>query len=240
MGAYAALLLSGPLKATRVLAFAPQYSVDPEKTPFEDRFSGYTAGMSFFYDDMKSSISNEAVKVIVFDPYCRQDNLHYKLYSRHEQVIPLRIPFAGHYPAQMLNEAGCLADVVISLLLGEANTAALRRKIRLARRKSHRYFVERSIHVARRGNLKQAIKLVNSAYLLAPDNPSVLETYQALLHFDEAYYGIAHAIIRLIKLERPGWSHYDSELQLLWRELKKHSLHLHASLMDEKEKRQEP
>ena len=219
MGGYAALLRSGPLAATRVLAFAPQYSIDPKKVPFEDRFVEYAKDIEFVFDNMSQSISRTAQKTVVLDPHCRQDFQHYQLLKGFRNLRALEIPFAGHYPAQMLQEGGKLQTVVVSLLRASESLTELRRAIRAARRRSHRYFVERAVHVARRGNLRDAFELVNRAYVLEPDNMSVIETYQALLHFDSAYYGLAHAMIRLIKHERPDWAHYDSELKLLWGEL---------------------
>ncbi len=223
MGGYAALLLSGALRATSVVAFVPQFSVNPDVTPFDQRFRGYTTNVDFCYDNMSETISKSVRKYIVFDPYCREDRGHFDLINENPNVVPIRIPFCGHYPGQLLREAGILRSTVVELLLETIPMGALRKRLRAARRRSHRYFVEKASHVARRGRLKQAIELVNVAYVLEPSTPSVLETYQAILALDTSFYGLAHAMLRLIASEQPEWRMYDGLRNMLWRELEKHA-----------------
>lgn len=223
MGGYAALLLSGLLGATNVVAFVPQFSINPDIVPFDTRFKGFADKTEFVFDDMNATISQTAPKYVVFDPHFNQDRGHYDMMAHHLRMVPVRFPFAGHYPGQVLHEAGLLREVVADLLLQRTDAGHRRRKLRDARRRSHRYFVERAIHVARRGHLKHAFELVNIAYVLSPDNVSVLETFHALLQFDSAYYGLSHAMLRLVLKEKPEWTYYEGNKDMLWRELKKHA-----------------
>lgn len=64
-----------------------------------------------------------------------------------------------------------------------------------------------------------ALDRANSAYLLDPESPSVLEAYFAVLQSDGLWYGIAHALLRLIMLERPEWVQYEATKAAMWREL---------------------
>ena len=219
MGGYAALLFSGPLKATNVVAFAPQYSVDPGRVSFENRFNLYIDDVDFVFDDMASTISASATKHVVFDPRTEQDRMHVDLMLDFPNLEPFRLPFSGHFPAQFLQDAGCLADTVIDLLLEKDNKEERRQRVRSGRRRSYRYFLERALLAARRGHTKEGFKLASIAYVLNPENPSIFETYQALLMGDAAYYGVSHAMVRLIQLQCPVWTHYDSTSKFIWKEL---------------------
>ena len=225
MGAYAALLFSGALRATRVLAFAPQFSVDPAKVPFENRFDPYVKSLDFCHDRMLEMISPTAEKTIVVDPFEEYDARHFRLIAAAPNVQPLLLPFAGHFPAQFLREAGILSTVVQSVLTGHLDQGPVREKLRSARRQSSRYYIQSAMALARRGRFRNAMDRANSAYLLAPDSPAVLEAYFAILQCDGLWYGLAHTLLRLIKFEKPEWTHYEGAAALMLSELKKRQLH---------------
>ncbi len=221
MGGYAALLFSGSLNATNVVSFAPQYSVDPQKVPFENRFTGFVKDIAFMFDDMDAAISKTAPKYVVYDPYTEIDRKHVDLLIDQPGIIPVRIPFAGHLPGEFLKEAGCIRETIIDLLLDRPNAAQRRTRMRSGRRRSHRYFLERASHIARRGRLMEALDLVNAAYVLDPESLSVIQTYHALLMCKTSYFGISHALVRLIMYEKPEWTHFAGSRDHIWHELKK-------------------
>lgn len=68
MGAYGALMYSGPLHCTHVLALGPQYSIDPNKVPGEKRWQGYARQLDFKWDDMTSALRSGAEKFVLYDP----------------------------------------------------------------------------------------------------------------------------------------------------------------------------
>ena len=221
MGGYAALLLSGPLKATNVVAFAPQFSVDPDQVPFENRFDGFVKNLEFVFDDMLDSASKTAPLNIVFDPYTHHDNEHFKLMSGLPNIRPLRLPFAGHFPGEFLKDSGCLSRTTIDLLLMTADRNEIRQSVRRGRRRSYRYFLERATLAGRRRNPREAFRLASIAYALRPDSPSVLETFHALLMHDNIFYGVSHAMVRLVQHEQPTWTHYDGTRENLFKEIRK-------------------
>lgn len=232
-GGYAALLFSGPFAATRVVALAPQYSVDPAKAPFENRFAAYVSGTQFVFDYMDETISRSAEKFIVFDPRCEHDYQHFKLYAAYPQVYPVRVPFGGHYPGQTFLEAGVIRPMISGLLLGTLDAAGCRRLFRAGRRRSHRYMVELAMGLSRRGDLYGALNAANAAYVLKPDAPSALESYLAILQCDGRWTGLSLALVRLLLKEQPTWTHYEVTKAALWKQLVEiDRLTLHAPQVD--------
>ncbi len=70
MGAYAALAFSKTLNATRVVAIAPQVSIDRRRCPWEERWAREAASIAFIRDDMAQLVSRTADIFVLFDPFC--------------------------------------------------------------------------------------------------------------------------------------------------------------------------
>lgn len=82
MGGYAAIKYSGLLKMNRVIAFVPQYTIDPQEV--EDRRYAEFFDVNI-HRDMQiqtQDVSEQAEYIIVYDPYYHEDREHYRKIKR--------------------------------------------------------------------------------------------------------------------------------------------------------------
>jgi tetratricopeptide (TPR) repeat protein len=133
MGGYAALILSRAFKASRVVAFSPQYSIDAKRVPFESRWRAYADKLSFDFDDMAAGIDPDADIKAVFDPFFEPDRKHVELVESHRPIERVPVCFAGHNTARVLEELGIITSVIDSLLLGDFNRAGFQEQYRALR-----------------------------------------------------------------------------------------------------------
>ena len=133
MGGYAALKFAGLLGATHALAFSPQFTIEPERVPFDPRWSGFYR--SDWHD--RSQIGRTDVarhSYMVFDPYFPYDRGHADLIARHAGVEAVRVPYSEHLPI-LLTEGTQTTLGLFDACLG-ADTAALVDRIRTAKKTS--------------------------------------------------------------------------------------------------------
>jgi len=125
MGAFLAVLLSGPLGAGRCLGLSPQWSVDPRVVPEETRWRRYrNAIAAFHHPDLRAA----------FDPDCSYDLLFgddpmEAAHAGHFPCLPSvrlhRVRGANHELAAHLKAKGCLQTVVSAGLSGQGVAKAL-------------------------------------------------------------------------------------------------------------------
>jgi hypothetical protein len=113
MGAHGALAFSKTLGAQRVIASAPQFSMDPEVVPWETRWKG--EGRSFRVKNTLDGVSESAEKVIIFDPEFALDVRHAELFAQAPNTHLVLAPGASHYTLKRLREAGLLAQFMDAL-----------------------------------------------------------------------------------------------------------------------------
>lgn len=108
MGGYAAIVTSKALQARRVIALSPQYSIDPQKVPWDTRYNVFARHLNFFRDDMQNLVSRDAEIYVFYDPF-DLDHLHHREISRVvSNLISVRVPFAGHPASARMKDAGVL------------------------------------------------------------------------------------------------------------------------------------
>lgn len=139
MGAYAALAFSGALRAVRVVAIAPQVSIDRTRVPWEKRWAKEAASIAFIRDDMAELVSPTAEIFVLFDPF-DVDSRHVAALKRIRPVTEIRLPFAGHLAGRFLADTGLLGGLVSGLLERGDAPANLRAEVRARRAKSPSYF----------------------------------------------------------------------------------------------------
>lgn len=111
MGAYGALNYSTHLQLDAVLAYAPQFSVDPTKVPWDKRWRSDWAGFEIQSDDM--DIRADCTCFVVFDPD-GPDGKHVRLIEGKKRLVPCKLPGAGHLVAQKIQEIGLLEPFFLS------------------------------------------------------------------------------------------------------------------------------
>lgn len=113
MGGYAAIRYSNLLNMNRVIAFVPQYSIDPDHV--EDR------RYAEFFDavankDMQIQLQDvDAAReyVIVYDPYFSIDREHYlKIKELLPSLHTIHLPFTGHEALSVLASSSLLHDFI--------------------------------------------------------------------------------------------------------------------------------
>ena len=113
MGGYAAIKYSNLLNMNRIVAFVPQYSIDPEQV--EDR------RYAEFFDavankDMQIQLQDVDASreyIIVYDPYFAVDREHYlKIKELLPSLHTVHLPFTGHEALSVLASSSLLHDFI--------------------------------------------------------------------------------------------------------------------------------
>jgi hypothetical protein len=121
MGAYGALMYSGPLGFDQVLALGPQYSIDRAKVPFESRWKSHAKKLRFTRDDMDAALQSPAEKFVLYDNRC--DDAGHLALMHGRNLHKIAIPFGSHAIGKYLKESGQLKPVFMALLEGSLATS---------------------------------------------------------------------------------------------------------------------
>ena len=224
MGGYGALIFSGALNATRVVASTPQFSPDPSKPPHETRWQDQVRDLHFRHDDLLSMASSKAEKYIIFDPSCRADRKHVELIAQLPNVRPIWLPLTDHYGITFLHESGVLRAVLAALFFEKDPGRTVRRLRRDGRRSSATYLTELARRLASRGHMRDAFKAVSRAYVLGGASVIASNAFLAVLMADrEQYDGLIHVLLRFLQTQQPSWTHYDHLRETAWIDLQRRS-----------------
>jgi len=135
LGGYGALLLGRALHLRRALLISPQYSIFPERAPFELRYRHIAARLDPLLDDLDAQADGGLTGCIAFDPrLAPADAAHAALIqARFPGLRAVAMPFAGHPALRLVGEAHLFAKVQALLLRDEITPRALRALHRAAR-----------------------------------------------------------------------------------------------------------
>lgn len=178
MGAYGAIKYSALLQCDRVLALAPQVSIDPADVgKWDTRFT-----RNF------SAVKNNAMRITapdigghvtaIFDPMCATDAQHVKLLADLAVVEPIPAYFCDHYvisPIASFSRLSALMEAVI------ADNPEQARAVYRSARKASPYYKAALMHYLSRRRLQQnrldaALAGIDVAVELMPDRPEMLVT----------------------------------------------------------------
>ncbi|MEB3767207.1 hypothetical protein [Acinetobacter sp. MD2] len=113
MGGYAAIKYSKLLKMNRIIAFVPQYSIDPQQV--EDRRYAEFFDVALHRDMQITAddILPDSEYIMVYDPYYAEDREHYlKIKAQLGCVHTLHLPFTGHDALSVLASSSLLNDFI--------------------------------------------------------------------------------------------------------------------------------
>ena len=135
LGGYGALLLARALHLRRALLISPQYSIFPERAPFEQRYRHIAEKLDPRLDDIEAQGDAALKGCIVFDPRLAPvDAAHAALIRRRFAGLrAVAMPFAGHPALRLVGEAHMFARVQALLLRDAITPGALRALHRAAR-----------------------------------------------------------------------------------------------------------
>ena len=137
MGGYAAFRFADRLGAHCVVAFSPQYSIDPRIVKWEKRWHKGMADVPPLL--WESGVPRRDVPLYVFyDPH-DHDRRHVRLIAREHDVRRVRIRYGSHPCIGYLNECGLLGDVIIALAEDRFDAAACQREAWARREQSTTY-----------------------------------------------------------------------------------------------------
>lgn len=97
MGGFGCLMLSRALNMKRAMLFSPQYSIFPNKAPWDARRNRISRQYDEALDDLDQAIKPDLEGVILFDPRDRLDVMHARALTRIAPKMQLiALPFCGH------------------------------------------------------------------------------------------------------------------------------------------------
>ncbi|PWS38518.1 hypothetical protein DFH01_04355 [Falsiroseomonas bella] len=116
MGAYGSVTLSDRFRATRSVAFAPQFSIRRDLVPFETRWAPEAARIAF--QPWDGSVAKGCRHYIIYEPGTRDAEHARLIMAQGADVVPVEVPAGGHTVSRVLVEAGALSRIVLRVLAG--------------------------------------------------------------------------------------------------------------------------
>ena len=167
MGAYAAILFSGQVRADRVVAASPQYSIDPAKVPYDRTWDWVAKDVEFINDEISLHTSGQ-VFLIYDDKHV--DGRHADSIAAEMPVQRIVTPYSGHPAVHFLHRAGILKGLVLDLIHGRYDEARVRSLIREVRKLSAGHLCS----LARRGrSIERRLRLLEQAQVVEPQRVEI-------------------------------------------------------------------
>lgn len=220
MGGYGALMLSGALKANRVVSVAPQYSINSDVVPFETRWPDDRSRINFFYDDMAQGLIKEGQVIIFYDKFFDFDERHVKMVEAIRPVDKFLVNFSSHTVARGLNDMGVLSSVMEKALTNKITKNEFMDLMRISRRKSPLILHNMADALKKKGHLLYASSIhalsIDVMHQRVEENPDYYQRIElafANIRVIEGYLRdvVENGVINQDILERCKWiaSHFN-------------------------------
>ena len=145
MGAYGAINFSERLSLSRVLLFAPQYSPDMTRLPWEQRWQAEQTDLVCRYD-VVSEIAPVGGGYIFYDPFNPNDKKHADLITQRHPLTPIKMPFSGHHALDWFGQNRTISRLIKSMVFDSGREGEAIRDRRLDRPKIATYWLNLSAH----------------------------------------------------------------------------------------------
>lgn len=168
MGGYAAVRLADAVGADGVLALSPQWSTNPSRASWEDRWP-QDAHRVRWIDTIDGALQCRARPVLVYDPHVALDRRHVTQISGETSSVLVPVPYSGHPASTFLGEVSLLRPLLEDVLQDRFNLKATSEAIRARRSTSSVYLgtlAERQPAVRPR----TALALARAARVAKPDS----------------------------------------------------------------------
>ena len=155
MGGYAAINFSERLSLTSVLLFAPQFSPDLAKVPWENRWREQE-DLECRYD-----VVSEIAPIggyIFFDPYNLNDRKHAALITQRHPLTPIKMPFSGHHALDWFGQNKTISQLIKSVIFDPGRQADAIHDRRRDRDKIANYWFNLSAHCLGKGRPVMALR----------------------------------------------------------------------------------
>lgn len=167
MGGYAAVRSSGLLQAAKVIAFSPQYSVDPASVPWERRWSRAIQQCTHVMDHMP--INPDAEIYLFYDPKT-DDARHAELIGQQGICQHIPMPYSGHFSITMLHQIGMLEKTLLQIIDGTFDTVSAQDEIEQKAETSAHFLMNKANALPFRAK-KQRLALLYKAIELGEAEP---------------------------------------------------------------------
>ena len=178
MGGHAALRFADAVGATACLALSPQYSVERDAVPFEQRWAQEAAAIRWPVGG-EPPIRCSCVPVVAFDA-TGADARHAALIAADTLIFALPLRHAGHPVGTALLAAGLLEPLVSETLDGSLDPAAFLQRWRRQRTRNPVFLAELGARQPDR-RLPLGVALARRALALEPDSPLTASMLAGLL-----------------------------------------------------------
>jgi len=118
MGAFNALLAPSQMSVSRVVAFAPQFSVHPDVVPWEIRWEEYRNAITDWKYPSLEGVWVAETEYFVFASNKGRDRKHARLFPKLQNLHLTRVDGA-HNLARSMKDAGILQEVIRRCFAGE-------------------------------------------------------------------------------------------------------------------------
>ncbi len=130
MGGFGAMTFANLVKATHVIAFSPQSSLDGQITPWENRFGkGRAQDWSLPYSDAVGSTDEAENVYVIYDHFDTGDKAHAERFTG-SNVTHLRTMGIGHRSALILRRMNQLKPIMHSAISGTLDPADYHKRLR--------------------------------------------------------------------------------------------------------------
>lgn len=165
MGGHGALRASKALGAARVVAYAPQFSIDPRIVPWETRWSSDAGRITFIEPAFAESVAALTI-YILSDPFFAPDQGHVDAIMRHVPVQHLRVTFSEHDVSRVLSDCELLSGITLKALRGTLSERDFTRSYRSQRNKTPLVYGGASRLLHKRGRKEAALAFARHGFAM--------------------------------------------------------------------------
>lgn len=171
-GGYAAIKHSRRFRANIILAFSPQFSIDPKVSDRDMRWAAYyNSEIHHRMEPDRSDISGRVI--VVVDPHDRLDLYQLERISVEISLIDVIMCHnVGHASVRVVSSSEIFADLLQSVLKGRS-AEHLQSRFREYKRKSYGFYLNFGRHCLSKQHPKYADFLCKKAAALAPGHPHI-------------------------------------------------------------------
>jgi hypothetical protein len=203
MGGFGVINFADLLGLSDLVAVCPQYSNDPTRAPYEDRWLQEARSIAFRHDRIDTAPPITA-GTLIYDP-ASVDGVHAANILRRHPLNSVRPFFAGHEVMRMLQQAGLYSDLLLSLVEGRYDAAGFARALRAGRRKSSACWLGVADALRRRGALEGGFRSIAEARRLGHPDPYIVDAAEGALHMAAGSPERAAALLAPWRTD-PAWA----------------------------------
>jgi hypothetical protein len=111
MGGYAAVRFADAVGADGVLALSPQWSINPSRARWENRWPDDSPRIRWI-EAIDGSVQCQAKPILIYDPHLPLDGRHAANIAAETPSVLVPVPYSGHPSAPCLNETGLLRQLI--------------------------------------------------------------------------------------------------------------------------------